>query len=328
MHKRYLRRKPLAAAVGTVSMMVLLALAVIGPPTAVGQATRTWVSGVGDDVNPCSRTAPCKTFAGAISKTAAGGEISVLDPGGFGAVTITKSISIVADGSEGGILAAGTTGVIVNGANVVVNLRGLTIEGATTGVNGIRFLQGAALHISNSVIRGFATGGVGQQNGILVNNTSGLVKLDLTDTLIEDNGAGTEGAGIQLKPSGSGSVIASLTRVQLRNNRVGLLADGGPSTGAVNVNVIDSDATGSPGGGGFVADADSQIMLDSSNSSNNNIGISSTGAGAIVRLGRTTVTGNSTALSSSGGGVIESYSTNQIRGNGAAGSAPTPATQE
>ena len=70
---------------------------------AAAQATRTWVSGTGDDANPCSRTAPCKTFAGAISKTAAGGEISVLDPGGFGAVTITKSISIVSEGQEAGV---------------------------------------------------------------------------------------------------------------------------------------------------------------------------------------------------------------------------------
>ena len=62
--------------------------------SAHAQATRTWVSGVGDDANPCSRTAPCKTFAGAISKTAAHGEISVLDPGPYGAVTITKSITL------------------------------------------------------------------------------------------------------------------------------------------------------------------------------------------------------------------------------------------
>src|SRR5882724_8186437 len=81
---------------------------------AQAQATRTWVSGVGDDVNPCSRTAPCKTFAGAISKTAAAGEINVLDPGGFGAVTITKSISIVCEGVTGGIAASFTNGVTVN----------------------------------------------------------------------------------------------------------------------------------------------------------------------------------------------------------------------
>src|SRR5256886_3806650 len=81
---------------------------------AHGQATRTWVSGVGDDVNPCSRTAPCKTFAGAISKTASGGEIDALDPGGFGAVTITKSITIAGDGTLASILASGTNGVNVN----------------------------------------------------------------------------------------------------------------------------------------------------------------------------------------------------------------------
>src|SRR5438093_8689825 len=93
---------------------------------AQAQATRTWVSGVGDDVNPCSRTAPCKTFAGAISKTAAHGEIDVLDPGGFGAVTITKSITIDATPFAGGILAALTNGVNVNaGAGDVVTLRGL-----------------------------------------------------------------------------------------------------------------------------------------------------------------------------------------------------------
>src|SRR5689334_23924379 len=107
---------------------------ILASAPANAQATRTWVSGVGDDVNPCSRTAPCKTFAGAISKTAAGGEISVLDPGGFGSVTITKSMSLIADGNQGSILGASTNGIIINaGSNHVVNLRGLTIEGAGTG---------------------------------------------------------------------------------------------------------------------------------------------------------------------------------------------------
>src|SRR5581483_11927768 len=81
---------------------------------ASAQATRTWVSGVGDDANPCSRTAPCKTFAGAISKTAPSGEINVLDPGGFGAVTITKSITISSVGFEAGVLVSGTNGIVIN----------------------------------------------------------------------------------------------------------------------------------------------------------------------------------------------------------------------
>src|SRR5512132_1617348 len=115
---------------------------------ANAQATRTWVSGVGDDANPCSRTAPCTTFAGAISKTAAGGEISVLDPGGFGVVTITKAITINGDGTLAGILSAGTNGIIVNaGANDRVVIRNVSINGVGTGLNGIRFLAGKSLTV-------------------------------------------------------------------------------------------------------------------------------------------------------------------------------------
>src|ERR671914_454860 len=91
----------------------LALLAVATASAASAQATRTWVSGVGDDVNPCSRTAPCKTFAGAISKTAAGGEINCLDPGGFGTISITKSITIVCRGSQGSILASLTNGIVI-----------------------------------------------------------------------------------------------------------------------------------------------------------------------------------------------------------------------
>src|SRR6476469_1756213 len=101
-------------------LLLGISLAVGFASGAFAQATRTWVSGVGDDANPCSRTAPCKTFAGAISKTAPGGEISVLDPGGFGAVTITKSITLTTDGGsgEGSILASGTNGIVISGAGV------------------------------------------------------------------------------------------------------------------------------------------------------------------------------------------------------------------
>src|ERR671939_513238 len=117
--------------------LVLLALAV--PGSAFGQATRTWVSGVGDDANPCSRTAPCKTFAGAISKTAAKGEINCLDPGGFGGVTITKAIALKCQYTEGGVLVSGTNAIVVNaGTADAVTLKGLDINGIGTGLNGIR----------------------------------------------------------------------------------------------------------------------------------------------------------------------------------------------
>src|SRR5215471_12313643 len=125
---------------------VLAMLLAAAPASA--QATRTWVSGVGDDANPCSRTAPCKTFAGAISKTAPSGEINVLDPGGFGAVTITKAITISSIGFEAGVLVSGTNGIVVSAAATDrVTLAGLDIEGLGTGINGITILAGGAVHV-------------------------------------------------------------------------------------------------------------------------------------------------------------------------------------
>src|SRR5437868_10529667 len=143
-------RSRLLTLLGALSALVLHAA------SAQAQATRTWVSGVGDDVNPCSRTAPCKTFAGAISKTAAGGEISVLDPGGFGGVTITKAISITNDGAgEAGILVSGTNGITVNaGSQDVVRIHGIIIDGGNllTSLAGIRFNTGGELHVENCLI--------------------------------------------------------------------------------------------------------------------------------------------------------------------------------
>src|SRR6187401_1875318 len=116
--------------------------------SANAQASRTWVSGVGDDANPCSRTAPCKTFAGAISKTAPKGEINVLDPGGFGGVTITKSISIISESVQAGVLVAGTNAIIINaGANDVVILKGLNLNGLDTGLDGIKVLSAGKVFI-------------------------------------------------------------------------------------------------------------------------------------------------------------------------------------
>src|SRR5579872_6871373 len=148
-----------------------LALAVglpIAPANA--QATRTWVSGVGDDANPCSRTAPCKTFAGSISKTAPGGEIDALDPGGFGALTITKSITLDGGGGQvASVLVAGTNGIVVAaGASDVVIIRNLRLYGllgngtnsGNAGLSGISFISGKDLNIENCVIFGFNTAGI------------------------------------------------------------------------------------------------------------------------------------------------------------------------
>src|SRR5690349_3189428 len=148
------------------NIVKFLAVALMGTGLAYGQASRTWVSGVGDDANPCSRTAPCKTFAGAISKTAAGGEIDALDPAGYGAVTITKAITIDGGGGQvASVLVAGTNGIVVQaGPSDVVILRNLRINGISGsgngGINGIRFLAGKDLNVENCFIFGFTTNGI------------------------------------------------------------------------------------------------------------------------------------------------------------------------
>ena len=145
---------------------------------AHAQATRTWVSGVGDDANPCSRTAPCKTFAGAISKTAMNGEIDALDSGGFGAVTITKSITIDGTSSLAGILAAQVNGININITSETdtaksVRIRGLAINGIGTGINGINVLAGNKVTVEDCIIDGFTKNGINLGAGqLFVRNTS------------------------------------------------------------------------------------------------------------------------------------------------------------
>src|SRR5437868_13762097 len=146
----------------TVNVFAIALFTLACATLAQAQATRTWVSGVGDDVNPCSRTAPCKTFAGAISKTAAGGEIDVLDPGAFGPVIISKSITIDGTGVLAGILAAHGNGIMIDSREptnlISVRLRGLSLNGLGTGVSGIRVMSANRVVIEDCLIDGFAGG--------------------------------------------------------------------------------------------------------------------------------------------------------------------------
>lgn len=172
-------------------LATLAVLVALMATPAMAQATRTWISGVGDDANPCSRTAPCKTFAGAISKTAANGEINVLDPGGFGGVTITKSITLKAEGALAGMLVAGTSGIIINAASTDrIVLDGLDIEGlGTTGnsTNGINILGAGLVVIRNTSIRGFVNAASG--NGISISGATGA-RVFVENTFIYNNRVG------------------------------------------------------------------------------------------------------------------------------------------
>jgi len=195
---------------------LLATLAIVAPAQA--QATRTWVSGVGNDANPCSRTAPCKTLAGAISKTAAHGEINVLDPGGYGGVTITKSISIISDSVQAGVLVDNTNAIIINaGVNDVVLLKGLNIQGlgpggtVGTSLNGVRILQAAKVHITKSLIQGFTDPTDG--NGVAVIPTANPVTVFISETTITKNRQ-----GILVNPTNPALATVFVDRVIVQGN--------------------------------------------------------------------------------------------------------------
>ena len=289
------------------------------------QATRTWISGVGDDANPCSRTAPCKTFAGAISKTATGGEINCLDPGGFGSLTITKSISLICDQTEGGVLVAATNGFIINSTTAVVTLSGLDFEGlgqtGVAGVNGIYIVNAAAVHVRNSKIRGF-------RNGYAINfqPQSGSARLFVDNVTISEAGSSASpGAtgGININPAAGFTADLTITNSQIVNNEgVGLRADTtgivGSSIRAVIDNVtVSNNATGllvkAPNGTGSV-----NLMLTNSRvtlSANQGIIVNGTPASANVRVGNTAITSNGTGLLVLGTAQVLSYGDNRLDGN-------------
>ena len=295
----------------TINALAIAIFMVAFASISQAQATRTWVSGVGDDVNPCSRTAPCKTFAGAISKTADCGEIDALDPGGFGAVTITKSMTIDGTGTMASILAAGTTGVIVNAAtDKVVTLRGLSINGACSGVRGINFIQGAVLNVEDCVIFRFVN------EGILVNDPDGM-RLNIRNTVIRDNA----GDGLSTASSVNNGVKYTLDNVRLSGNLNGLHAKSGSHGTARNCvfsnntsKGIFADSTAS--GSGAVA-----IVWASQISMNGSHGIQAGNAGnlgsSVVEIAQNQIdrntAGNGVLVST--GGEIDTFGNNSITGN-------------
>lgn len=283
------------------------------PNVAHAQATRTWVSGVGDDANPCSRTAPCKTFAGAISKTAPAGEINCLDPGGFGEVTITKSIAIICEAGTAGVLVSGTNGIVVNAATTdIVYLEGLDIEGLTTGLSGVDVITAAKVSVVKSKIRGFTTAGIN-----VANSTSG-VRVDVIDSVIADN----SGEGIQSKPTGSVGNRVMIDRTKVSNNGGdGIMANGTLTTGSIKMSIRDTESAHNTDDGfvGYTAGAVVQVLMDNCGAYDNNRGINASGTGAVVSFTRSTIIGNSIGVNQVGAGQALSYVTNSISGNGSPG---------
>ncbi|MES2988989.1 MAG: right-handed parallel beta-helix repeat-containing protein [Pseudomonadota bacterium] len=303
--------------------MAVVLGAIVASSSASAQATRTWVSGVGDDVNPCSRTAPCKTFAGAISKTADGGEINCLDPGGYGAVTITKSMTISCPYTEGGALAGGN-GIVVNDSatatpgTAVVFLRGLDIFGVNPASNGVRFISGAALHIEESTIRRFnATNSFG-----ISFQPSSPALLFISHTTIASNGSGTTGGGILVQPTGAaGTARLSIDNTKLvGNSGTGIRVDTAGTTGpGVAITMDGGSLVGSQRGlsiNAFPGASASAVLLSGVTVSNNSVaGIETNGANAIVRVNNSTVIGNGTGISVNSSSTIATFGNNRVYGN-------------
>lgn len=257
---------------------------------SLAQATRTWVSGVGDDVNPCSRTAPCKTLAGAISKTATGGEINVLDPGGFGAVTITKSITIDGGGIIGSILSSGTNSIVINAPNSNVTIRNFSINGAgtTLGINGIRVLAVNKLLVENCTLANFSA------NGIDFTSATTSANISIISTLIQNAAGGISIAGASGSTGSAGNTVVDGCHVQFMQN-TGISISSG--TASVSNSVV----------------------------SGCGVGVRSN-TGVTTQLSGNVITGNGTAFQ--GPGTLTSAKNNSVTGNTAQGVTPTAVAQQ
>jgi hypothetical protein len=272
---------------------------------AAAQNQHAWVSGVGDDANPCTRTAPCKTFAGTVTKTAINGEIACLDPGAFGPVTITRSVTINCTQAWGSINGATTNGVVVNITNPAdtlksVRLRGVSITGFGTGINGIQILAASNVFLEDVIIDGFT------QHGISVETTNGLTKMILNHATVTNN----LGNGFNTFIVGGGSAMVSVTKSVFVANNVGFNL-----SQTVKATLQDSTINGNTTG---VQVYSSELALTGCQISLNSTGVQAL-SGGIIRMAGNTVTSNTNGLA---GSTIISSGSNLVSGNTANG-APT-----
>jgi len=301
----------------TLNILAIAVFTMMVASAAQAQATRTWVSGVGDDANPCSRTAPCKTFAGAISKTALNGEINCLDPGGFGAVTITKSITIDCHEIFASILHSGTNGVNIPFDNFTgvgevrktVRLRNLNFNGANTGLVGVNISGGAAATGTEVFIEDCLLDGNfgGNQQGIRDTRAGGGL-LSVSNTTVRNMG----GTGIAVSPStGSNGSSSQLKDVRVFNCLFGISYSNGAKASVYDSNFSGNtnDGVNTSSTGGVTA-----VSLDHCLIANNGTGVNASTANATVLVGNSTLANNTTLFNAAGGGAVLSYGSNQTGG--------------
>ena len=312
--------------------LALVALAFsAGPAPVQAQATRTWVASFGNDADTCSRTAPCATFAGAISKTAAGGIISCVVADGYGALTITKSIMIDCEGAGASVLASGTSGFLINAANSdIVTIRGVSIlgQGVAPGLYGIRYLSAQAVHVEECQIITFNTS---PAHGIFVpgSTTPGVFQqLFVKNTMIRSNGVGVPASGgitLGIPPPGApnaGVVRAVLDNVSLVRNNVGLRISPPTETTVINSAIVGNIGFGvltASGGGSAIVNIEHTTISESILGA----GVRAEGPGAVARLDDTSIFGNSIGIEAFNSGAILSFGNNSIAGNFTSNGVPT-----
>jgi hypothetical protein len=300
----------------TLSIFPTLLIGLSSGVPAQAQANRTFISGTGSDSNACTFVVPCRTAQQAHDVTNPGGEIVVLDPAGYGALTITKAISI--QGHGWGELAGsnGATAITINaGPNDLINLRGLVVEGFGSGLDGIHLTSGGSLNVQDSVIRNFSNAGI-------VFGPTAASDLKMSHMLVTD--FSSVSAAIFIQPSGSGSATAVIDHVELDRGLVGLNVDSGFTTGNITITIADSVISHFTSAGirAHTTGPINNVMVRNCTVSHNGTGINSDGSSAIVRVTKSTITANSTGFSAFNSARLISYGDNNLDGNTTDG-APT-----
>jgi hypothetical protein len=266
---------------------------------------RTYVSGLGNDNNACSAASPCATFHAALALTVAGGEIFVLNSADYGPVTINKAVSITSEGAAAGILATSGAGITISaGASDVINLRGLTIDGANSGSVGIQFVSGKSLTVQKSYIRNFTGSGISFA-------PAASATMFVSDTVVTNN----VNNGIVVA-SGSGAVKGALSRVTATGNGVGILASGSGVSLAVTDAVVSNNGYG-------IGASSSAVTVRNLTASANSVGIAADQTATVVGVALSTVSGNSTGWQATNGAQVQSYGNNNVGGNASDGAATT-----
>ena len=276
------------------AMIIMPFLSIVAQPGHAGTPQmRTYVSGLGSDSNPCTASLPCRSFSAALAATIAGGEIYVLNSANYGSVVINKAVTITSEGAVAGVLATSGVGITVSaGPGNVINLRGLDIDGGSSGNIGIQFISGQALNIQKSTVRGFAGSGIAF-------SPSGTASIFVSDSTVTNNRSN----GILV----TGAVNGALNRITASGNGVGIFASG------AGVNLTLSDIVTSSNNYGIGAHG-SAMMVRNATISSNAVGVAADQA-AIVRVSQSTVTANGTGLQATSGGQVVSFGNNDISGN-------------